>query len=448
MNCQEFKHAWMHDTDNAALSHIESCEECMAWIEANFTSDEEVQFLKEYPQPSAQLEDRIMQAIYQTAGQGVVPPLTATLQDASAVQPSPRRWPRYSGLAWASAAGFLLAVGLLGYQTMMTTDKQVAMESTAANQAATHESPVLEQQAPAVSPEPQAGSALATTQTAPEPAAETAAGAQPTTKSDAKATPPSAEQPAALSAQPKAETPQERPMIAARNNQSKASTAEAQQPSNEKVVMADAVARSGEPAALQPGSPNQGITSAKESANSITAMPDQSNAELADGKAATVGPPNIAAAKPAITLSSFSDVETAVQASDMPVPSAGKLPSGFALNSINLQYESETSKHVTRTAVDYNRGADVIKVEVVRNAHGKRSLSIPGTFTDTQLFTIDSEQAIAVSYDPQAAPPDSAVQHAVHFNTQKENQSLYVILTASGVRLDELIEVAKQLNWK
>jgi hypothetical protein len=75
-------------------------------------------------------------------------------------------------------------------------------------------------------------------------------------------------------------------------------------------------------------------------------------------------------------------------------------------------------------------------------------LSIPGTFTETQVFTIDNEQAIGVTYDPQAQPgTESFPQHAVHFNTMKENHSLYVVISGSGVRLEELTELAKQLSW-
>jgi hypothetical protein len=444
MNCQEFRNTWMLDTDDAALSHVETCEECLAWVEANFTSDEEVSFLKESPQPSVQLEDRIMQAIYQTAGHGVVPQLTAAKHSVSA---APRRWTRATGLAWASAAGILLAVGLVGYQNLMVKDhpsanQQAAMESTGTNTKAS-EAEAPEPQAPVASPPADSGSALASIQSAPE-------SATPTPKADAKLSPRGDAAPSpALLAPPTPASPQHRPMIAARNNQTKPSAAESPQPqpSNEKVVMSD-TETANQPTALQPAPPVNGITSTDQQADRITALSKQPDSELVVGKAPIVGPPREALVKPEITLSSFTEVETAVQASDMPVPTAGKLPSNFALHSIHLQYESETSKHVTQTTVEYRRGADLIKVEVFRNTDGKRSLSIPGTFIDTQLFQIDGEQAIAVSYDPQAPSADPSVQHAVHFNTQKENQSLYVVLSANGIRLHELIEVAKELNWK
>ncbi|MDF2680473.1 MAG: hypothetical protein K0R47_1663, partial [Brevibacillus sp.] len=71
MNCQAFRKAWLEeDTDSDVISHIETCDDCMAWIEKLLDTDEEVQFLKEVPLPSVNLEERIMQAIYQDAGQG------------------------------------------------------------------------------------------------------------------------------------------------------------------------------------------------------------------------------------------------------------------------------------------------------------------------------------------------------------------------------------------
>jgi len=80
MNCQAFRKAWLDldDTDSDTLSHIENCEDCIVWIETQMTSEEEVQFLKEVPLPQANLEERIMQAIYETAGQNL-PPHAATV---------------------------------------------------------------------------------------------------------------------------------------------------------------------------------------------------------------------------------------------------------------------------------------------------------------------------------------------------------------------------------
>lgn len=449
MNCQEFRNRWMLDPDDAALSHIETCENCMAWVEAHFTSDEEVQFLKEYPQPSAYLEDRIMQAIYQTAGNGIVPPLTA----AAETLPNPtRRLRRATFLTWTSAAGFLLAAGLIGYQALVvnhapSTNQYAAVESSdaQANKASGADAPAPE--AHAASPAPAGESALATAEPSPKSATPTKPAATPTPQSGAKPSPSAdAAPPAAMLAPPASPSVLDRPMIAARDNQAKTAVAGTPQPSEDKVVMSDAETPN-RPTGLQPAPPLNGITATEatdQTVHNIAALPKQSEAELADGKAATVGPPQV---KPEITLSTFTEVETAVQASDMPVPVAGKLPDSFALGVINLEYESATSKHVVHASVEYRRGTDLIKVNVVRNVHGKRSLSIPGTFADTRLFPIDGEQAIAVSYDRQAQT-DSSLQHAVHFNTEKENQSLYVVLSASGIGLDELIEVAKQLNWK
>lgn len=79
MNCQEFRKAWEDTTNESTLFHIETCEECMVWIEAQFANGEEVQFLKEVPRPSAQLEDNIMQAIYKMTGQESTPQAAAAL---------------------------------------------------------------------------------------------------------------------------------------------------------------------------------------------------------------------------------------------------------------------------------------------------------------------------------------------------------------------------------
>jgi hypothetical protein len=160
-----------------------------------------------------------------------------------------------------------------------------------------------------------------------------------------------------------------------------------------------------------------------------------------------VGPPAPADGKAPITLSTFSDVETAVQASDMPVPVLAQMPNGFSLGDISVQYESETSQRVAQLTADYKRNNDWVKVDVVRNKNGKRSLSIPGTFTATQLFSVNGEQAIAVSFQQQGTR-ESAAQHAVHFNAQSENQSLYVVVTANGISLEELIEASKSVAWR
>lgn len=131
MNCQEFRKAWLNETDSDTLSHIQHCNECLTWIDASFTSNEEVRFMKEYPHPSAQLENRIMQAIYETSGQGVTPPLSAATHALPSKQPFTKIFRRFPVVTWVSAAGILLAVGLLSYQGLPSEGQSINMAGTA-----------------------------------------------------------------------------------------------------------------------------------------------------------------------------------------------------------------------------------------------------------------------------------------------------------------------------
>jgi hypothetical protein len=212
---------------------------------------------------------------------------------------------------------------------------------------------------------------------------------------------------------------------------------------NETVALADNAAKENNaPVAKQEAA---ALADSNQTFSTITAL-DNTEADQAESAKALVGPPAPAVQKAAITLSTFSDLETAVQASDLPVPVLASA-SGFAVNDVSVQYESETSQKVTRLTADYKRNNSWIKIDVVRNTHGKRSLSIPGTFSATQLFTVGGEQAIGVSFDQQGTKA-AAVQHAVHFNAQADNQSLYVVISANGVSLNELIETTKELTWE
>jgi hypothetical protein len=481
MNCQEFRKAWTDETDIETLSHIETCEECIAWVEAQFTSGEEVQFLKEVPQPTANLEEKIMQAIYQTAGQGVPPHAASAPVTTSPKQAEFRRWTFHlPSLAWAGAAAILLAVGVAGYQQFHQADQGVATESAMQSGSAAKDEQKGGQPAAAqsnrLSPDTSVSSpAAGSTQSAPaekQPDGQTAPAASldqsaalaingsATERAQADAS--QAQEPQAVPGEAAAEkaqapqtpqqsaeeavketvpSPHKRPIIAARNASGKASDDQAHEENTQ----------SGQTAPTDQTKAAGGVTAFRAAENESATQPF-SAAIAADPSTESLppvaGPPATALAKQEITLSTFTDLETAVQSSDMPVPVLNQLPDGIALQAVTVQYESPTSQKVVRLSADYRHGKEWIKVDVVPNAKGKRSLSIPGTFTATQLFTVNGEQAIAVSFDQQASSGEADAQHAVHFNAQAGNRSLYVVLTARGSRLDQLVEVSKQLTWR
>ncbi|WP_289140399.1 hypothetical protein [uncultured Brevibacillus sp.] len=464
MNCQAFRKAWLDldDTDSETLSHIETCEDCIVWIETQMTTEEEVQFLKEVPLPQANLEERIMQAIYETAGQNLPPhAATVSLQPPTSIT-SKRKTKGFPSFAWVSAAAVLLAVGFMGYQQLQTDQIQTASQidnspTTAANGAVSYH--IVDQpasSAPASTPPEAAVERSAPPSEAPKLKQSTVQENTPI----AKDTPPAAP------AQAKIATSPLEGAIAMENQQSKAAPPETRATNKESRVTMVARNNGAEKPASEPKANSQSSTAVAPGDNSSAVATADANPSIAGSEqafgitAATVpdskqdvstenalvGPP-VPTAKQQITLSTFSDVDTAVQASDMPVPVLPTATNGFAMSDISIQYESETSTKVAHLAANYNRNKDWIKVEVLRNTQGKRSLSIPGTFSATQLFSINGEQAIAVSYE-QHDKKDSAVQHAVHFNAQTNNQSVYVVITAHGVPLDELIDASKQITWK
>lgn len=456
MNCQEFRKAWLEHTDSNLSSHIEICEECIIWIETQMTSDEEVQFLKEVPMPQVNLEERIMQAIYQSAGQGM-PPQAAAIQPPVPITASKKRPKSFPSFAWVSAAAVLLAVGFAGYHQLTGSGQVETASNTKATESAANQSPAIaysnstgETAPKAASPDAPVQAQRQLIQTAPAAESNQAlASKKAASPSQTSPAPPSGGEAAmagkqkAAATAPEAANRPERPLIAARNASEK--------PLTDAVPKADATAHAdagneANHSAKLPLSPKS-EPAGDQSGYTLAAIPEpESKAKMGSSKA-LVGPPAPGSVTKPITLSSFSDADTAVQASDMPVPVLAQLPPGFSLGEISVQYESETSQKVTRLWADYKRDKDWIKVEVTRNEHGERSLSIPGTFTATQLFTVNGEQAIAVSFDQQGAK-DTSAQHAVHFNAQAGNQSLYVVLTAHGIRLDELMEASKQLTWK
>lgn len=456
MNCQAFRKAWLDDTDGDTHSHIETCDECIAWIETQMTTEEEVQFLKEVPLPHANLEDRIMQAIYQNAGQGV-PPHAATASSeqhttTAAVLPIPKkRWTKgFPSYAWVSAAAVLLAVGFVSYQQFSPESIQMASIQEN-NQADTQNALALNEPtlgspetstasvpAPAAAPK----EAMPKVESAPESAA-TATQVAPVEPS-AKTTPPPVQsqggaiamgkpEAKAVTPEPRTTNKDERTIVASRGLPDKST----EQGVNAKTALpADSA---------QPES-NASATGDKPTTFGIASEGNPENADGQTAENAVVGPTLPSAAKQPITFSSFSDLNTAVQASDMPVPALAQTANAFSLSTVSVQYESETSQKVERLTSEYKRNDDWIRIEVVRNTEGKRSLSIPGTFSATQLFAVNGEQAIAVSFD-QTDAKASAAQHSVHFNANPNNQSLYVVMTANGMTLNELMDAAKQITW-
>lgn len=479
MNCQAFRNAWINDTDSDdLLSHIETCEACIAWIETQMTSDEEVQFLKEVPSPPANLEERIMQAIYQASEQ-TAPPLAATIPLPSATPAanakSNKRTKGFPSYAWVSAAAVLLAVGVVGYQQLSVPEQfqtasepinnqagssaQIAMSSPQASPAADAAPENTETQASGGSePQHQVEETLkANGDQPPEPAASVEIAAAPPVQEQQVETPTAAKnglESGIAMADPGRGTPKENRGLMARNSTPK--------PVSEPVVKKEAAPAENETAMTQTED-RQAAKGHSEMSLAATAfvhepvyartgdpeadMSMMMDADTETAKGSLVGPPAPAADSTPITLSTFTDVETAVQASDMPVPVLAKAPDGFAMSGISIRYESETSQHVALLLADYQRDQDWIKVEVVRNKDGKRSLSIPGTFTATHLFSVNNEQAIGVSYEKQPKQ-ESTAQHAVHFNASVGEQSLYVVLTANGISLDELMELSKEMTWK
>ncbi|RAT95770.1 hypothetical protein [Brevibacillus sp. Leaf182] len=462
MNCQAFRKAWLDDTDSDSHSHIETCDECIAWIETQMTTEEEVQFLKEVPLPQANLEDRIMQAIYQTAGKGV-PPHAASVsseQQTSTVISKPnKRWTKgFPSYAWVSAAAVLLAVGFVGYQQLEPNSIQMAAvqengtkdtrNTIAYDEAGSKSEP--QAPAPAIASLPAAADSatMKKAESNPESAA-TQSQVAPTapTKETPPASPPQSNNAIAMvKPEEKVATPEPRTInkdgqnsVASRglqgNTTDQAAKAKSEVPA-ESVKSGDHIAAKEANSTAAENPTTFGIASELE--------PDTADGGTTEN--ALVGPTLPSAAKQPITLSSFSDLNTAVQASDMPVPALSQAPNGFSMSTVSVQYESETSQKVTRLTADYKRNNDWIRVDVVRNTEGKRSLSIPGTFSATQLFAVNGEQAIAVSFD-QTDSKASTAQHAAHFNAQSDNQSLYIVMTAHGVTLNELMDAAKHITW-
>lgn len=491
MNCQEFRSKWEHSTDEAVLAHIESCDDCLDWIEKTGSTSEEAMFLKEYPIPSVELEDRIMQAIYQTAEKGF--PLTATAMPAGceplSIHPRKRR---FFIPAWAAAAGILLAVGMIGGPLIMNQQTEQFAENAAV--------------APSASPSGLSESLELAPADQPSVSAETSAseasppaGAQVPSKAESKTTPDAsvsasqtadnvaaadratASKPEASAAVPSTHAQMNElaavqgpshPMspITARSrtdgsqapaasNKTRAQSAPVEQPVTEPAAEpqiaallpgAESLQANEAPAADAVGNKEpkaKGTPHNVEEAEQGIAMSIAGGeTELAD----SIGnsPMNTAlTANNPLTVSTFNDLDTAVQASDLPVPAFSKAPAHYALDSLTVHYESQTSKHVTylQTAYQEAQGSKRITVDV-KPQQGKRSLSVPGEFTQTHVFQIDGEQAIGVTFTDGADA--ESFKSAVHYQINKPDQSLYVVVTADSMPLPELMELCKQIVWK
>lgn len=481
MNCQEFRSKWEHSIDDAIYEHIETCEDCLNWIEKSTSVLEEAMFLKEYPKPSAMLEDRIMQAIYQADGKIV--PLSATVLPAAGDHPTEKpNKRRFFVPTWVAAAGVVVAVGLIGGPLLTgqqtekfaevasspsSMDNQVgdvtndsnksasgaaSKASVADSGAASADQSAGNQNLQAASPEGGFGPSALQAPNGGAESAETAArskknaplmdaqNAQQKTSATAPKTDAAANQAKAhtpLPARSSAVLKSPPPTFANKQAMKQpAAAVEAQVPS---------VADNGLSTATEKEDSTRNTTAAfigpqlhasKNEAQSIAAN------EASDVTAKQMlGPEN------PITLSTFNDIDSAVQASDLPVPTLGKVPADYSLNMLTVQYESQTSKHVSNIQTIYQQTNSSKRITIdMTLQQGKRNLSVPGEFSSTQVFQIDDEQAIGVTYKDNAEP--SATKSAVHYQATKDSHSFYIVVTADGMSLHDLMDLTKQINWR
>lgn len=490
MNCQEFRSKWEHSIDDAIYEHIETCEDCLNWIETSTSALEEAMFLKEYPTPSVELEDRIMQAIYQTAGTNNVP-LSATVMPASGeIQLQKPNKRRFFVPTWVAAAGVVVAVGLIGAPLLTGNQSEqfaeVASAPSTQNQSQTggamNEAAKTDATKPADAP---------TIAAAEAPAEQPAAADQAMQSTETETTPNDtsavqSKKAAADAASAPATAKKMVPMLAPQTAERKASVVDesnivaiapktADQATTQPNLHTPLPARN-KPASAPPTQSNkQGATQPAATDAQAPAIADEGNAVAStqpeDGNVslALAGPhlpestleTNATAAAEAgevtakqalgpenpITLSTFNDVETAVQASDLPVPTLAKIPPEYALSMLTVQYESQTSKHVNNIQTIYQLANSGKRITIDTTLQqGKRSLSVPGEFSNTQVFQIDGEQAIGVTFKDSAEP--SANKSAVYYQAVKDGHSLYIVVTADGVPLADLMEMTKQIIWK
>ncbi|MGO0062199.1 hypothetical protein ACTID9_19555 [Brevibacillus fluminis] len=441
--------------------------------------------MKEYPAPSAQLEDRIMQAIYQTSGSNNVPLSATVLPAAGDIQVQKPNKRRFFVPTWVAAAGVVVAVGLIGApfltgnQSEQFAEVATAPASGTQTQSGTTASEAAQPKSPqplmapttaandAQAGQPAAADQLAQASTGTEAAAANKTAAQAKTGAAAggdvnaasakKAVPFLSEQAAGLNAPadeaklaltaPKTDAPASTAPNAHTTLPARSKTPPTMV--NKQAATPPAAASTTAPAIADS---NHAIASIQaEGENTAAAFvgpqlpekqPDSAPAEAGEVTAKqALGPEN------PITLSTFNDVETAVQASDLPVPTLAKLPPDYALNMLTVQYESQTSKHVTNIQTIYQLANSGKRITIDTTLQqGKRSLSVPGEFSNTQVFQIDGEQAIGVTFKDSAEP--SANKSAVYYQAVKGGHSLYIVVTADGIPLNDLMEMTKQITWK
>ncbi|RNB87793.1 hypothetical protein EDM56_13255 [Brevibacillus fluminis] len=484
MNCQEFRSKWEHSIDDAVYEHIETCEDCLNWIETSTSALEEAMFLKEYPAPSAQLEDRIMQAIYQTSGTNNVPLSATVLPAAGDIQVQKPNKRRFFVPTWVAAAGVVVAVGLIGapFLTGNQSEQFAEVASSPPSESQTQGGTTANEAAQPKSAQPlMAPTTTANNAQAEQPAAAADQLAQASTETEAASANKTAAQ-AKTGAGGDVNAANAKKVVPLLTEQAaglKVPAAESKIAAAPKTAASASTQASNAHAALTARSKTPPTMANKQDATPPTAA-DTTAPAIADSKhaiasiqgengntvAAFVGPqlpekqPDSTLAEAGeltakqalgpenpITLSTFNDVETAVQASDLPVPTLAKLPPDYTLNMLTVQYESQTSKHVTNIQTIYQLANSGKRITIDTTLQqGKRSLSVPGEFSNTQVFQIDGEQAIGVTFKDSAEP--SANKSAVYYQAVKGGHSLYIVVTADGIPLNDLMEMTKQITWK
>ncbi|WP_232698253.1 hypothetical protein [Brevibacillus daliensis] len=456
MNCHEFRAQWDDNTDNEILSHIETCEECMAWLEQAWANSEEALFMQENPHPSAELENNIMNQIYALPSDKDITPLAAA-REAKEATVETKRKKRFSLFAYplVGAAGVLLVVGLVGVQALngglftfggeksasqVNAELQQADNSPAPSafqspttepadrdQPASPDAPVSNQIAVLPTQDTDKNSVAKNDKASPGSTmkrSETHALQEKDTAQNKKAQQPAEPKQSAETKNPTDSTVAVGPQLPA--NQSTAVTEPATVPDTPSIA-----AGADQPTANQSSSEQEAALSNR---LGLTSLPIEEN----NTATAKIAPDTEAGKETQQTFSAFTSEALASQASDMPI---AKITAGdYKLQTLNVNYESETSKHVISQNANYSGSSGLVKLEVQRNEE-QRALSIPGTFTNApQIFNIGPDKAIGVTFE-------GNTEHAVHFMTTKSGQPLYIMITGKGMSLQQLMDMAKSIQW-